>query len=100
MDSGKKVFAAKALDKSDVFINRKLVRLRFYLDTFIFKLSKIPVFLDILSRNIINGIKSLKNRLILKIVDFLNLDNVKNIERNKGSVSLFLKEISDDKETK
>ncbi len=100
MDSGKKVFTTKALDKSDVFINRKLVRSRFHLDTFIFKLSKIPVFLDILSRNIINGIKSLKDRLLLKIVDFLNLDNVKNIERNKGSVSLFLKEISDDKETK
>jgi hypothetical protein len=50
--------------------------------------------------NIVKGLKSFKNRIVLKIIDFLNLDNVKNIERNKGSVSLFLQNISDEEKDK
>ena len=96
INTGKRILSTKTLDKSDAFINRSVARSWFYSGVFLSQLNKIPVFLDIFLRNILDGIKSLKDKLLLRIVDFLNLDNVKNIERNKGSVSLFLKEISED----
>jgi len=100
LNHNKRFLSVNFLDRSDIFINRSISILNFYFNVFLFNLNKIPIFFNIFTRKIIERIKSLKDLLIIKIVGFLNFDNVKNIERNKGSVSLFLKNISDHKEGK
>ena len=96
MNNNKRILSVKTLDKSDIFIRQNFIRFKFYLNIFLFKLNKISLLIRKFLEYIFNEIKSLKNLFILKVVDFLNLDNIKNIEKNKGSVSLFLKNISDD----
>ncbi|MBU1557366.1 hypothetical protein KKC45_00145 [Patescibacteria group bacterium] len=100
VNAGRKFFSTNVLDKSDIFINRNIAHSQFYFNVFLSHVNKIPIILDFFIKGIFQNLKKIKDLLIIKIVGFLNLDNVKNIERDRGSVSLFLKNISDDKKKK
>jgi len=100
LSTGKRILSVDTLNKADLFIKKSLLRLKLSFDVFLSKLKKTPMFIGVFLRGVIGKAGLLKDFIVSKVVDYLDLDNMKNIEKNKGSVSLFLRNISEDKKDK
>jgi hypothetical protein len=96
----RKFISQEKLNKGDEFVIRIIRKSFAYFDVFYYKTKKIGFLSKLVFKNLYYIFLDYKNILARKIVDMLGVDNIKNVERNKGSVSLFLRNISNEKKGK
>jgi len=97
MNTGKILLSESALHKSDSFIKKQIISAEGLLESTLKKVADVPHILFLLFVSSVRLSLRFKNIAVAKLVKVLKLHNVKDIDRNKGSVSLFLKTISDEK---
>jgi len=99
VQKNKSFITANYLSKSDKFLLDVLNRFRLGCDSFYNKTNDVPGYTITMLGWVIRQIVKTKNFIVSKIVKIFRLHNVKDIKRDRGSTSVFLKNISKDSET-
>lgn len=98
--TNKIIISKRFLNKSDVVLKRGIVWFFDYYVRVLSKVTGLSEFYRKIKSELGLFLIEKKNQIGAKVIRALNINNVKDIEKNKGSVSLFLRSISDDKENK
>lgn len=93
--TGKKIISTETFSKSDNFIYNEVDNLEKHYKNLSARAIDTPALLNKLSKKTLDTASNQKNKIADKIIR--SIDEKRNIERNKGSVSLFLRSISKDK---
>ena len=96
-ETNKIIISKNALSKSDAVLKKGLLRFFNYYLRISSKTASLPEISSKTKSKINFWLVKRRDKIATKVIHALNINNIKDIERNKGSVSLFLKTISEDK---
>ncbi|MDD2934991.1 MAG: hypothetical protein PHX25_00795 [Candidatus Pacebacteria bacterium] len=96
--TNKVVISRETLNKSDDKLKQFFIFIFRYYRKFLFEIYKLPRFFEEIKKDLKKFFARKRDRIATKVIRALNIHNIKDIDRNRGSVSLFLKTISEEKE--
>ena len=96
--TNKAIISKEALDKSDDKLKQFFIYIFRYYKKFLFEIHKLPGFFEEIEKDLKKFFARKRDKIATKIIRALNIHNIKDIDRNRGSVSLFLRTISEEKE--
>lgn len=96
--TNKVIISKEILDKSDDKLKQFFIYFFRNYKKFLFEVYKLPKFFEEIKKDLKKFFATKRDRIATKIIRALNIHNIKDIDRNRGSVSLFLRTISEEKE--
>ena len=93
----KSVFSEEFFRNSDRVLSSYVIKFRKSCNLFFEKRNDVPRYIVTILGWLFKELMRIRNFLVSRIVKILKLHNVKKIQRDKGSASLFLRSISENK---
>ena len=95
-EKGKKLLPANYLSKSDKFLNNFFMQSKHGYSSLFAKTNDIPGYTITILGWLVRQVVKFKNFFVSRIVKIFRLHNVKDIKKDRGSASLFLRNMSED----